>query len=670
MVERLCEILDAGLVTRSDILPSAWVEQRRVMPKGSAFEGPFSYDRTPYLREIVDCLHPSNPVKKVAVLKGAQIGFSAGVIEAGIGWIISEAPGHILSLTGHADLSTEAMAKIDALLSQCGISHLIQPSVKKQRNSRTGDTTKGKEFPYGSLIAGSATNHKLLRQRSCQYGFIDDYDAAKKFAKQSGSTTSMIEQRFAAYYNKMKLFYISSPEMLVDSNVYPEYLKGDQRRWLIPCQRCGTFIPLEWSVEIEGTDGKEFGGMVWKEENGILTRGTVEYVCQCCGNAFDDRNKHEFLLDGYYQPTKKDHTDEEYRSYQLSSLYAPPGMFSWEYYANKYLQAKPPGEPTKEHEYKTFVNVVLGLPYESEGEKPEAKHLQKNIRPYDIGTLPERLSERDGNGKILMITCAADLNGKLDDARLDYEIVAWPESGASYSIDQGSIGTFIPRENTRKHKEDRERWTYEMNKENSVWPVLEDILKRKYKTEDGITLPILATGIDTGHFTSHAYSYIDKTNHTVLGLKGKDTDKAIRLVADNPTFKPARERKNLYLVEVNLLKDTLHEYMQLTWDSGNDTHQPTGFLNFPEPANGKYSWKNYFEHFEAEKKEYTENTDGQKVAARWVKTTANAQNHFWDVRIYNMVVRDIVVQAFAKKAGYKSLTWDEWVTMILKSKAR
>ena len=47
------------------------------------------------------------------------------------------------------------------------------------------------------------------------------------------------------------------------------------------------------------------------------------------------------------------------------------------------------------------------------------------------------MSENDGNGAIVFVTLGADMNGKPDDARLDYEIVAWSESGASYSINHG-----------------------------------------------------------------------------------------------------------------------------------------------------------------------------------------------------------------------------------------
>jgi phage terminase large subunit GpA-like protein len=388
-------------------------------------------------------------------MKGAQIGFSTGVIEGGIGWIISENPGNILFLTGHADLSEEAMnSKVDQMIDSCGLRPLIRPNVIRTRNQRTGDTSKSKEFPGGSLTAGGASNHKLLRQRSVRYGFIDDFEAAKSSSKESGSTTRMIEQRFAAYADKMKLFYISTPETKNSSNIEPVYLKGDQRKFHIPCPCCGEFIPLEWRIESE-QDPNEVAGITWQlDKKGDLIEDSVGYVCQKCGGFFDDTKKYDLNLLGEWKATAKP-SMEGYYSYHISALYAPPGMFDWKHYVRQYMEAYPSEGMQKESLQQTFVNLCLGETFSPAGDAPKANDLQKNIRPYQIGVLPEKLSMKDGNGKIVLLTCACDLNGVEDDARLDYEILAWTETGSSYSIDQGSIGTFIPRENTRKTKVDR-----------------------------------------------------------------------------------------------------------------------------------------------------------------------------------------------------------------------
>jgi len=658
---QILELLDGAFFSFSDIKPSIWAEQNRIMTSDvSPFPGKFSYDKVPYLREIVDCASPFHPAKRIAVMKGAQLGFSTGVIEAAIGWIISQSPGNILFLTGHADLAEEAMnGKIDQMIDSCGLRPLIRPNVLRARNMRTGDTNKSKEFPGGSLVSGSAGNHKLLRQRSVKYGFIDDFDAAKRSSSESGSTTKMIEQRFAAYGDKMKLYYISTPEKKSVSNIEPVYLLGDQRKYMIPCPCCGEFINLEWEIDVD--DNK--AGITWSlDANGNLKDNMIGYICQKCAGFFTDSAKYEFNINGFWEPTANP-SQPGYYSYHLSSLYAPVGMFDWNHYVRQYIEANPPGKDRSESLQQTFVNLCLGQTYEEQKKSPKANTLQMNIRNYDIGKIPEKLSLKDGNGKIVLITCAADLNGVEDDARLDWEIWAWSETGASYAIDQGSIGTFVPRENSKTIKEDRERWNYYHSKHNSVWTFFDSILEQTLETDTGRRMRIMITGIDTGHYTERAYEYMDKTNNFVIGLKGERDGKARAFGVDTRKFRPAKERNNLFILEVNQLKDELATAIELKWDSGNDIYQSYGFMNFPLPGSGKYLFQNYFSHYEAEHR-VIETKGGEGVAARWVKKNFSVQNHFWDVRVYNMALRDIFVYNITKENGIQNGAWADYIDII------
>jgi phage terminase large subunit GpA-like protein len=106
-------------------------------------------------------------------------------------------------------------------------------------------------------------NHKMLRNISIRYGFIDDYESMRGDSKQSGSTRELIEQRFSSFAKNMKLFYISTPELKEKSNIEPVYLLGDQRKYFIPCPCCGDFITIEWKNIVYDTD-----------ENGSLISGT------------------------------------------------------------------------------------------------------------------------------------------------------------------------------------------------------------------------------------------------------------------------------------------------------------------------------------------------------------------------------------------------------------
>src|SRR5690606_15619230 len=101
----------------SELYPSQWVEENRKMTKEvSPIAGKFSYDNSPYVKGIVDCLDQRVPGNVFAVMKGAQIGMSTGLMEGGIGWIIANDPGNILFLVGHSDLVPDAVQKIDIMI--------------------------------------------------------------------------------------------------------------------------------------------------------------------------------------------------------------------------------------------------------------------------------------------------------------------------------------------------------------------------------------------------------------------------------------------------------------------------------------------------------------------------------------------------------------------------
>lgn len=640
------EILDGTKLYLSHITPSQWYEHNMIMPRGSAFPGPFSYDLTPYWREPADCAAKDHPAKYITIKAGAQGGKTAAVINPIVGYTISQNPGNIMFLTGHSDLSQAAFLKLDVMIANCGIKDLIKPNVQRRKNARSGDTDKIKEFPGGTLWGGSVTNHNLLRQYDVMVMIVDDFDAAPMSSKFAGSTLELVRQRTAAYAHKAKQLYVSSPQIEGLSNIDAVFSMGDQRYYNVPCPLCGSYIVLKWTVQ---TTDRETAGIVWKtDSHGNLDRKSVGYRCQSCGEVFKENHKYEMNQAGKWIPTVIP-KEENHWSYQISSLYSPAGMYDWVHYVQQYMNANPSGQKPIENKIQTFMNVVLGETYKKTGKANEANAVQKNVRSYKVGVVPEKVSVNDGSGRIIMLTCACDLNGKEDDARLDWEIVAWAENGSSYSIKHGSIGTFIPKETDAQKLKPRDKYTYQHKKRKpneppfpshlkSVWPELTEIISASYDVDGGTKMKILLTGVDTGHYTTHAYTFIDEANVNVVGLKGNKEDSLRKYGHDMPLFKLAQERSKLYLLDVNNIKDQVSEKIDLKWTDGDV--QPPGFLNFPQPQDGLYGFVNFFKHYEAEHR-VEEEKDGQKVGHRWVKKHSNDQNHFWDIYIYNYCLKEI-----------------------------
>lgn len=67
----LAEAYDADPV----LSVSEWANLHRMLPqKGAAEPGPYRTERTPYMREIMDCLSATSPVQEVILMAGAQLG--------------------------------------------------------------------------------------------------------------------------------------------------------------------------------------------------------------------------------------------------------------------------------------------------------------------------------------------------------------------------------------------------------------------------------------------------------------------------------------------------------------------------------------------------------------------------------------------------------------------
>lgn len=646
----------------SELYPSEWAEKKRKMTKEvSPISGPYSYDNSPYIRELVDTLDQRTPGNVFVLMGGAQIGKSVGLIENGIGWIIANNPGNILFLVGHADLVPDAVQKIDIMISNTGLSNFIGSNSNRKRNTKSGNTDFAKEFPMGKLKIGIA-NHKMIRNFSVQYGFIDDYESMKGNSEESGSTEKLIDQRFAAYSKSKKLWYISTPELEDSSNIYAVYLKGDQRRYNVKCPCCDEFIVLEWEIESK-KDGTRCG-IVWDlNEEGVLVNGSVRYRCQECNGEFDDKDKKEMLLSGKWLPTAVPKI-ENYRSYQISALYAPVYMDSWEKYVNDYLSACPPGGERNEHAYKVFRNLVLGLPYKMVSSVLDSKKLMQSQRNYEPMLIPQSISENDGNGKIVMITMAADIGGTELDARIDYEIVAWSESGASYSIDHGSVGTYQPRE---KSHIDRLRQSIDHTKTNNVWADFMNIMSLEFDVDNDSSgkMNITCVGIDHGHMSDYVeefynyYEYNSNGGPELFMLKGLGEAEKIRVDSDISWYKNSQTNPGkLFILKVNVIKTILSNHMSLIWREV-DEKQPNWYLNFPRSVDGKYSYSNFFSHFEAEERII----DGKTFLYVWKKKSGKV-NHQFDCRIYNMACRDIFVnELIFKPLGLKRGNWNDYVAI-------
>lgn len=652
--------------------PSEWVEENIYLTQDlSRFTGPYRYDFSPYVREVIDCLDPASPVEMVAIMKGAQSGFTMGLVIPGIAYTIAENPAPILYTAADVDLvKLSVRTRLDPLLQSSGLSHLIRPNVVKKKNQRTGDTDFSKEFAGGSLTALGTNNPSKWRQYSVKTIFADDWDSAPRSDKKEGSVRSLMENRAKSYGTLRKLFYISTPTIKGESNIEEVFQLGDQRKWNWECPICLEYIPIEWRVE--KSDGT-YGGIKWDVgPDGKLIEDSVRYECQCCGESILEKDKYELNKTGKWIPTATPERPN-YRSYQLNSLVIPPGFTSWTDLVYKWIEIHKDGK-TDLDALKAFVNTELGQTWEDRGAIPDANTISSNIRDYEIGVVPDELSIEDGNGEIKLITLACDLGGimneHIEDVRLDYEIVAHTSNKTTYRIDHGSIGTF--KRNRKKSQAERdnntnrELWSYRRGSEFCVWDKLDEIINTVLVGTSGSEYQIGLTLIDTGNFTKLAYQYLDEKNDPfIIGVKGKAEESYRKHTSDTVlAFKSREMHRKLYIVQTNQLKDILEFNMNAKM--GDNGYQPAGFMNYPTPSDGKYTRSSYFQHFEGEHRvEVFKN--GVSVGYVWKKKHGLVENHFFDTSVYTVAAPYILVDIYRTnypKYQKIKLSWEDYCELV------
>jgi phage terminase large subunit GpA-like protein len=652
---------------------SEWVEENLVLPKeASRISGRYSYDNSPFVKEIINRMHPSDATKQIAIMKGTQCGITTGFIIPFMMWMIVHHPSNILFTSKDKDIAKRTIrTKFDLFMQKSGYSKLIRSNNMKTGGKRTGDTDYLKEYAGGQMAIESTQNIQSIREFAAKYCLIDEYDTAIASDKKEGSMRSTLEGRQNSFGNLAKIAFVSTPTIQQTSNIYQVYLEGDQRKWNWSCPSCEEYSPVEFQVK---NDDGTYSGLVWElDEKNKLLPESIRYKFPCCGHKIEFKEKQKINKVGKFVPTAEP-SEPNIVSYNLNSLILGPGFVTWEKIIRDWLKACPPKGKVKIEKLKAFNFTHLGLPFEEKGEAPKIMQLMENVRGYGCGIVPDETCEKDGNGEIVLITLAADLGGVMkekEDVRIDWEILAHTSTGATYSVNHGSCGTFKrTRTKTKEDKateENRIEYTYMHGMKYSVWPMLQQVIEDELKSESGEIYNVKLSLIDTGHFTKSAYQFI-RNAHTsdnwVYGIKGVPEQNFRRNTKDVAAVKKSPNVASLYLLDVEQLKDELAANMKLRLS--DDGTQESGFMNFPNPSGKKYQLKTFFKHFKSEvRKEKMEG--GESVGFKWEKKNSSVENHFWDVRVYNNAARYIFVDLIKRTdpTKLKGLTWGTLVDILL-----
>jgi phage terminase large subunit GpA-like protein len=520
-----------GLRPDPRLTVSEWAECYRMLStKESAEPGRWRNARTPYLREIMDCLSPASPVERVVLMKGAQVGGT----ELGLNWVgyaIHHAPGPMMIVWPTTEMAQRnSKHRIDPLIEE---SPVLKDIIAPPRSRDSGNTVLMKEFRGGVLVMTGANSAVGLRSMPVRYLFLDEVDAYPLDVDGEGDAIHLAEARTRTFARR-KILLVSTPTISGASIIEREYEASDQRRYFVPCPHCGH---RQWL---------RFERLRWE-------RGqpeTAAYLCEECEAPIAEHHKSRMLELGEWVAQGIGTS----AGFHLSSLYSP--WRKWREIAASWEKAAM-SESRSVATIKAFKNSELGEAWVEEGEAPDWQRLLERREDYRIGSIPV-------GG--LLLTAGADVQKD----RIEVSVWAFGRGKESWLVEHRVLMGDTAR--------------------NEVWQSLAGVLHETWTHETGCQVSLVRLALDTGFATQEAYTFVRSVRDArLMAVKGVARGPALvgTPTAVDATTGGRKLRRGIKVFSVAGGIAKLEFYNNLrkapeVAEDGVTIRYPTGFVHLPK----------------------------------------------------------------------------------------
>jgi phage terminase large subunit GpA-like protein len=386
----------------------AWAESNlKLSERITNKPGSYLTQRTPYVREVLECF-ADDRVRRLALVWGAQTSKTTAII-VGMAYKLDVNPAPCLWVMPSTHLArsfseTRWMPLIDQ-----------NPTLARHKQA---DPDKYRlleqHFDRMSVWFTGSNSPASLSSRSIAALCMDELDKFPAKGGKESAPLQLAEARVATY--PQHIIVTTSTPTYEDGAIWTEWLKGDQRKYFVPCLGCGEAWSLEWEhIKWDETAKQDEG---WNMER---VAATARCVCPACGHAHEEADKQEMLERGEWRPT--DFAAEPgRRSYHLSSLYAP--WRRWADLAVKFLQDREaPGG------LQDFYNRELAIPWKVEGSRITTAMIRERI-----DASPKYLLGQPPSDGVLARLMAVDVQ----QTELWWLVRQLHEDGSSYLVQYGS----------------------------------------------------------------------------------------------------------------------------------------------------------------------------------------------------------------------------------------
>lgn len=497
-----------------------WAEKYRVLTSESSAEaGLYRVSRTPYLKEIMDVLSPSDPTTQVKVIKATQLGFSQAGINIALAFL-DYYPCPILYI-----LPTETLAKstskriITPSIRAC--EHLAKKVMGGKSKQDVGEVFT-KQVAGGGLQLGWSNSTSSFRSFSARVVILDDVDGYGSFGE--GDVMELGKARADAFANK-KIYINSTPTVSGVSNIEPEFEDSDQREYDMPCPECEHLMPYHWEYIHYEVDAK-----------GALA-GDAMMGCPNCGTLIPEYKKTKMMAKGVWQPRNKGHI---HKGYKLPSFYSPLGWLSWNEITREFIKAHKLMSEGDARGMQVWQNTR------------NAEVWKQSLDGVDITNPNDRVEEYGCQvpDDVFVLTAGVDTQ----DDRFEVEVVGHGRNGETWSIDYKVIAGDPQFDETQR--------------------MLDVYLAQEFTRGDGSIMEIMGTSLDTGgHRTKAMYAYCKpRFNQRIFAIKGANVITAP--ITNKRLAQSNRNELTLYSIGVHALKDEFYSNLSITEVGANYCHFP------------------------------------------------------------------------------------------------
>ncbi len=603
------------------VKPSQYNEDNRYLPESvTSIPGFIRYAVNPFMREIVDCFDINSPVREVNLKKGVQITYST-VLESGALYFM----GHIRTLpimymTADKEL---AQARIEnnflPMLNQSGLGHIIR-SNDEGNTRKTGKTANHLQGEGGwVLYPFGANNANKMRSFSIAIMLKDEIDAWPDLVGKGVCPDKESDGRLKGYWERRKIFRGSTPIRLGTSKIQKQFLRGDQRQYMVDCIKCGYSQALRWSTVNKETG--VVGGFVWEIDEGTLVLESVRYLCQKCGHPHHEHDKERLFSPDYgakWVPTARP-VEPGIRSYHLPAFYSPIGMAPWYSLVSDYLEAWDVDEKKVKDigKYQTFYNNVLAEPFAVQGSKVRFASVSAHRRAvYRLGEIPNKYAIQFSGSEILFLTCQVDVHKN----NLAVSVMGWTRDARCYVIDYW-------RFEVEKDEDDCQELTAR------PWGRLQELIEEKeYTADNGAKYRIALTLVDAGYSNDTVNKFCSTYASGVYPILGRERPAKNQKIQEFAEFTTQAGTVGFRIL-VDHYKDRLAPVLRREWIEEAGLQKVYHF-NAPVDTTDK------------QLKELTVETRREKVDDRgnttyeWYRP-GNVKNELWDLFGYGHAAVEI-----------------------------